>query len=178
MTPPTDAHALLRDAALSLAVSEDWARALANPRQSAAVAQPDSPLSSPGQGVWPAGTPGPGAVLPSVPLDGRFLAELLDGEAAVVTGDAAVAALLRARGAMPHHALPGGSVPWGGVPKAILLGVDALDRDGRAAALLGLDAPGAGYLVRPDGVVAWRWRAFDAAAFDRALARMLGRGEG
>ncbi|MBX9698028.1 MAG: FAD-dependent monooxygenase, partial [Acetobacteraceae bacterium] len=89
MTPPTRGHALLRDAALSLAVSQGWARALVNPRQSAAVAQPDSALSTPEQGNWPAGTPGPGAVLPSVPLgqpDGTpcWLADLLAGETAVV----------------------------------------------------------------------------------------------
>ncbi len=183
MTPPTRGHALLRDAALSLAVTQDWARALANPRQSAAIGQPDSPLSTPEEGAWPAGTPVPGAVLPSVPLtspggEPTWLATLLDGEAGVITGDAALAATLRQDGAAAHRTLPGGSAPWQGVPQVLLIGPqgDARDDAGRAAALLGLDAPGAGYLVRPDGIIAWRWRRFDHAAFDVALARLRGKG--
>ena len=42
-------------------------------------------------------------------------------------------------------------------------------------AALGLAAPGAGYLVRPDGHVAWRWQRFDPAGFATALARLMGR---
>lgn len=167
MTPPTAGHALFRDAALSLAVSEPWARTLANPRQSTAIAQPDSPLSTPGEGEWPAGTPGPGAALPSVPVaraDGRaaWLLDLLGTApaAVIVAGDAAAEATLRAT--------PGLDL--------IRLGADgeALDAAGRAAALLGLDAPGAGLLLRPDGLIAWRWRCLDPARLRAALARLHG----
>jgi 3-(3-hydroxy-phenyl)propionate hydroxylase len=51
----------------------------------------------------------------------------------------------------------------------------AADTRGRAAPLLGLDTPGAGYLVRPDGHVAARWRSFEPAAFHAAHARALGK---
>jgi 3-(3-hydroxy-phenyl)propionate hydroxylase len=163
MTPPTPGHALLRDAALSLAVSQDWARALADPRQSAAVPQPASPLVSPEEGVWPAGTPAPGALLPAVPLaraDGTktHLADLLGAEAALlICGES--------------------PVPGRAALRVIRVGrgLDAVDDAGRAAALLGLDTPGAGYLVRPDGLVAWRWRRFEARGLEAALARMLAR---
>jgi 3-(3-hydroxy-phenyl)propionate hydroxylase len=169
MTPPSRGHALLRDAALSLAVGNGWARSLVNPRQSTAIALPDSPLSTLEQGEWPTGTPGPGAVLPSVRLtlpDGRpgHLLDLLGPRptALLVTGgDAAAEAALR------------------GVPGLDLVrlgpGGEAEDGMGRAAALLGLDSPGAGYLLRPDGHVAWRWRRLEPTAFARALARLLGR---
>jgi 3-(3-hydroxy-phenyl)propionate hydroxylase len=167
MTPPTPGHALMRDAALSLAVSQDWARALVNPRQSTAIAQPDSPLSTPGQGAWPARAPGPGAALPSVPVtlpDGCAV-HLLDllgtlPTAVVVAGDEATEATLAATPGLSLLRLgPGG---------------EALDAGGRAAALLGLDTVGAGLLLRPDAMVAWRWRRFDAAAFHGALARLHG----
>ncbi|MDI3308375.1 MAG: FAD-dependent monooxygenase [Acetobacteraceae bacterium] len=163
MTPPSRGFALMREAALSLAASQDFARPLVNPRQSAATTFPDSPLQTPEQGEWHAG-PQPGAVLPAVPLtiNGRpgHVQALIGPQptALVRSGDAAAEARLAA---LPDLRLS-------------RIGM-AEDGRGRAAALLGLDAPGAGYLVRPDGHVAWRWRRFEAGRFDAALARMLGR---
>ncbi|MBX6745149.1 MAG: FAD-dependent monooxygenase [Acetobacteraceae bacterium] len=163
MTPPSRGFALMREAVLSLAASQDFARPLVNPRQSAATTFPDSPLQTPEQGEWQAGPP-PGAVLPAVPLtiSGRpgHVQALIGPQptALVRSGDAAAEAHLAA--------LPGLRLSRIGM---------AEDGRGRAAALLGLDAPGTGYLVRPDGHVAWRWRRFEAGRFDTALARMLGR---
>ncbi len=163
MTPPTRGHALMRDAALSLAVGEAWARSLVDPRQSTAIAQPGSPLSTPEQGAWPAGTPGPGDLLPNLGLarpDGSagHLLDLLGPlpTALVASGDAAAEAALAA-------ARPGLAVLRLATTEPLVAG------------RLGLDVPGAGYLVRPDGHVAWRWRSLDPAALGRALARLLGR---
>lgn len=151
MTPPSPGHTLFRDAALSLAASADWAKPLIDPRQSAAAAYAASPLSTPEAGDWPAGPP-PGAALPSVKLrDGTFLAERLGTRPAVVVrGDAALT-------------LPDG------------VDLVRLGDEPRAAALLGLDTDGAGYLVRPDHVVAWRWRQPDSATLRHAAARLRGR---
>lgn len=150
MTPPSAAHTLFRDAALSLAASQDWARALIDPRQTAAAAYTGSPLSTPQQGGWAAGPP-PGAPLPSIPLrDGGHLAARLTTRPAVVVAAATTVALPA--------------------------GVDLLRLvdEPRAVELLGLDAPGVGYLVRPDHVVAWRWRQPDAATLAEAAARLRG----
>ena len=172
MTPPSRGHALMRDAALSLAAAgQEFARALVNPRQSTASSFPESRLQTPEQGEWSAGPP-PGAVLPSVPVvlpggGGTGHAQMLVGPAPTVllaAGDpAAESHLLAARPGLRLVRIgPGG---------------EAEDRWGRAAALLGLDRPGAGYLLRPDGHVAWRWRRFDPAGLGAALARLLARGD-
>jgi 3-(3-hydroxy-phenyl)propionate hydroxylase len=149
MTPPGRGHALLRDAALSLAVTEDFARALVNPRQSSAIAFPASALQTPEQGEWVAG-PAPGATLPSIPLGTTHIQALVGPHPTLLLapGDAAAEA-------------------WCAGRQPVLL-------DAAAAARLGLAAPGAGYLVRPDGHVAWRWQRFDATALEAALARLMG----
>ena len=145
MTPPGRGHALLREAALSLAVSQDFARPLVNPRQSTAIAFPASRLQTEEDGDWPAGPP-PGATLPSVPNRGGHITA---GPQPLV---------IQAACATP-------------IPGAVIVTPD----DTRAVSLLGLDTPGAGYLVRPDGHVAFRWRRFDPPAFSAAHDRMWGR---
>ena len=63
---------MMREAALSLAVSNDCARPLANPRQTTAIAFPSSPLQTEDDAPWPAG-PAPGAG--GAPAQCRALAE-------------------------------------------------------------------------------------------------------
>ena len=46
MTPPTRGHRLMRDAVLSLSISNDFSRPLINPRQSQPYTYIDSPLTS------------------------------------------------------------------------------------------------------------------------------------
>ncbi|MBD5633892.1 MAG: FAD-dependent monooxygenase, partial [Candidatus Eremiobacteraeota bacterium] len=69
MTPPTRGFELLRDAALALAVDAPFARGLVDPRQTSAIAFPDSPLSTEDAGDWGAGTARPGATLPQVRIE-------------------------------------------------------------------------------------------------------------
>ena len=72
MTPPSRGHALLRDAALSLAVSQDFARPLVNPRQSTSIQLPLSNWLTEDDADWKFG-PAPGAVLPNLRLADGFL---------------------------------------------------------------------------------------------------------
>ncbi|WP_426955530.1 FAD-dependent monooxygenase [Muricoccus radiodurans] len=150
MTPPGRGHALMRDAALSLAVSKDFARPLVNPRQTTAITYADSPLNTPEGGAWAAGVP-VGAVLPNLPHDGGHLHDALGSRAAVLLG------------------------PGGVEEEARALGLHVVRPRGDTAAALGLDAPGAGMLVRPDTHLAWRWRAAPPGALRRARDRMMGR---
>jgi 3-(3-hydroxy-phenyl)propionate hydroxylase len=181
MTPPSRGFALMREAALSLAVSNEFARPLANPRQTTAIAFPSSPLQTEDDAPWPAG-PAPGAVLPTFPVgirhgnrawDGHLL-DLVSPAPTVVqsAGDADAEGHLARRAAQDGFRL----VLVGDGKRPAADGADvAVDTRRRAAPLLGLDVSGAGYLVRPDGHVAARWRAFSPAAFGAAHARALGK---
>ncbi len=180
MTPPSRGFALMREAALSLAVSNGFARPLANPRQTTAIAFPSSPLQTGDDAPWPAG-PAPGAVLPTFPVgvrrgnrawDGHLL-DLVGPMPTVVqsAGDARAEAHLTRRAAADGFRVV--LVAAGERPAEDAADV-AVDTHRRAAPLLGLDALGAGYLVRPDGHVAARWRSFARAAFDAARSRAIG----
>ena len=181
MTPPTRGFEIMREAALSLAVSHELVRPLVNPRQTTAITFPSSPLQTPDAVRWQAG-PLPGATLPTFPAhlcqgnrewDGHLLDVIGLAPTVVLRHDAAAAlAHLAQNGGRRDVVLvadPGTSIS--GHPSSI-----AVDAWHRADALLGADAPGAGYLVRPDGHVAARWDRFDAGAFDAAYARATGRG--
>jgi 3-(3-hydroxy-phenyl)propionate hydroxylase len=153
MTPPSRGFALMREAALSLAVGQDFARPLVNPRQTTAITFPESPLQTPDDAPWSAG-PMPGATLPNLRLpDGTHLLDRLGFRPMVVLapGDAAAEAHTEA-----------------------IRGLDRVAPDAGTARALGLAQPGGFYLVRPDGHVASRRHSFDAATFDAALRRLMG----
>jgi len=67
MTPPSAGFALMREAALSLAVEHAFARPLVNPRQTTAITFPDSPLSTHDDAAWTGG-PVPGATMSTAPV--------------------------------------------------------------------------------------------------------------
>ena len=73
MTPPTPGWALMRDAALSLALRHDWAGALANPRQMAPYSYAQSPISA--DGAPSLRGPSVGTMLPDKALTKGFLSD-------------------------------------------------------------------------------------------------------
>ena len=153
MTPATRGWRLMRDAALSLALTQSYAGTLANPRQMTAYTYSDSPAVLPDAGGAPVGAAGPGAALPEGRLaDGSFLSDHLGPGFTLLSFDAGLAAEMTAAAddglaavALPH-------------PSAL-------------AELLGA-GPDSAILVRPDRHIAARWDRTDAATV-RAAYRTL-----
>src|SRR6185312_10965934 len=127
-TPPTRGHALMRDAALSLAVRHEFARPLVNPRQTTAITFPASRLQTEDAESWAAGPP-PGATLPDVPAgEGHLLQRL---------------------GLWPTLFLPPGNDPADAAARAERR-VEMVALPPETAGALGLEQPGSAMLVRPD----------------------------
>lgn len=155
MAPPDHAFRLLREATLRLAVEEPRVRSLINPRQSAPVAYPDSPLNARAQGDWSseqaqAGQPAPEALLqgPRGPFHltqafGRDLVCLVFADRAMPQAVAALA----------NHGLAVLDIPA------------EADTLGQARQRYGLAGPAdeALVLVRPDAYVLGRWPGLDPA---------------
>ncbi len=187
MTPQTAGQRLMRDAVLSLSLSEGFVSDLMNWRTSRPHTYYDSPLNSGTFGVFEGG-PDCGEVVRDARLGGgRFLLGGLSdpgfhlfvfvGE----TPDPAVKALLNGAAELP---LPPVRVVIGADPSTGYAGLaDHLvaDRDGRAASRYDAE-PGTVYLFRPDMHVCARWRepglAGVSAAIETALGKGLGKGPG
>jgi len=152
MSPPNRGFELMREAALSLGARHPGIARLVNPRQTQAVSYDDSPLSSPGD-VFATG-PAPGAPLPEVALEGGgHLSDRLHARAFTV--------LVFGDGPRLHPA------PQADQPDCA---VERLPAPGAAASALGA-RDGSVYLIRPDGHVAARWHATDAATVQAAVRR-------
>ncbi|MEQ9642904.1 MAG: FAD-dependent monooxygenase [Alphaproteobacteria bacterium] len=177
MTPPSRGYALMREAALELALDHDWPRPLIDPRQSAPYDYADSTLNSPGDDF--AAGPAPGAPLANARQGqlGNRATFLLDHLGPDCT-------LLHFAGADPVPAETLAACLVDGPPcRALVVAATAqdmtgmtvlADATGKLAATYGAE-PGTTYLARPDGHVAARWRQLDATQVRAALARLTGR---
>jgi len=165
IAPHSKQERRLRDAALALAKDVDFAKRMVNAGRLSTPTVYDSPLSTPDADVWNAG-PKPGSALLDAPLTAADGTPLFLTEAFKSAGCNFVL-LESANGA----AAP---VPAG--VQSIRIGGDAPLRDADGVFARRYDAaPGAAYLLRPDGYVAARFRHPTAAAIESALARASGR---
>jgi 3-(3-hydroxy-phenyl)propionate hydroxylase len=167
IAPRSNGERTLRDAALSLATGNEFAKRMVNSgRLSSATNYVASPLSTADDSVW-SGGPAPGVAIPDAPLsDGA-------GKTCYLTEILPVGFVLLIYGVIPLIAAPAGV--------AIVLIGDAApwqDRDGLFARRFAA-TPGCAYLVRPDGHVAARFRHLNTpsamARLTDALARAQGR---
>jgi 3-(3-hydroxy-phenyl)propionate hydroxylase len=196
MTPPTRGFRLLRDAVLSLSLSQDFVRPLFHWRTSRPHDYAGSSLNAPGDddALFSAG-PRAGAAMANVYLgvDAYLMDERRPGFVLMTFGDAPLAvelsamlAVWRARGLALQHwrvrrtdqgdqADPADQtarrLPMDeAVPERVVTSGAA-----RVWARYGVAQAGAAYLLRPDQHVAARWIRLDAARLDAALARALAR---
>jgi 3-(3-hydroxy-phenyl)propionate hydroxylase len=164
MAPNSHQEARLRKAILSLARETEFGKRMVNAGRLSVPSVYDSPLSTADRDVWDGGLR-PGASMPDAPLSAP------SGEAMFLT-DAFVQ-----RGTQ-FTWLEFGNGAATDVPGDIGMirigGADGLvDTQGLAAARYDAQ-PGTGYLLRPDGYVAARFRHPSRASVDAALARATG----
>jgi 3-(3-hydroxy-phenyl)propionate hydroxylase len=183
MTPPTRGFRLLRDAVLSLSLSQAFVRPLYHWRTSRPHEYTHSALNDRGDddALFTTG-PGHGAPPRNVRLGpDEFLLDHLGGgldlllacDAGGVPAELrSTVAEARARGLPLRVLAVGCAAPAEGAD------VTLPDADGRLRARYGLAGPGAAYLLRPDQHVCARWRVLDATRLRAALNTALGAGGG
>ena len=177
MTPPTRGFALVREAALSLALREDFARGFANPRQMQPYTYAAGPLTPfPGRDAEFTAGPVSGAALRNVRLGESFLTDRVgDGFTLLAFTDGTWPAVLDALVpalALRHPRLRVLAVGLSGEATGPVMPL--ADPSGTVAAAYGAD-PGTVYLIRPDLHVAGRWRAAVAGEILATLDTGLGR---
>jgi 3-(3-hydroxy-phenyl)propionate hydroxylase len=178
MTPPSPGFRLLRDAVLSLSLTQAFVRPLYHWRTSRPHEYTHSQLNSRGDdnSLFSAG-PAHGAPPQNVRLGSNdFLLDHLGGgfdliyftdHSAIPPALLDVVATVRARGVTVRVTAVGASQPVAGADQTFA------DADGHFRQRYGVPASGAAYLLRPDQHVCARWLTLDAvrlqAAFDTAL---------
>jgi 3-(3-hydroxy-phenyl)propionate hydroxylase len=160
LAPHSRAEKQLRNAALSLAQHTGFAKRMVNSgRLSVASIYHDSPLSTADQESWKGGV-APGAPVPDCPLEDKmrkpvFLSDILGQDFTLLHG--------------PEANLQ----PLNGVKLIKVAGDGFKDKDARVQERFHLPPKG-GYLIRPDGHVAARFKTIDAKALQAALTRAGG----
>lgn len=141
MTPSTRGWQVMRDAALSLALTQPFASVLANPRQMTAYTYSDSPAVLPDAQDF-SGGPAAGAALPEARLaEGGYLSDRMGQGFTLLAFDAELARRIEAAG---EDGLQAVHLPY---PSAM--------------AELFAAGPRSAYLVRPDMHIAGRWHDAD-----------------
>jgi 3-(3-hydroxy-phenyl)propionate hydroxylase len=159
MTPPTRGFRLLRDAVLSLSLTQDFVRPLYHWRTSRPHDYLDTPLNA-GDDDRAGFAAGPvnGAPLPNLRWGNGFLLDRLCGDGAgrfsLIVDDEATL------------------VPWPDGPDPAA--VQVLVVPGALGQALGLRGTGSALLVRPDQHVCARWLALTPPRLQAALRRALG----
>ena len=183
MAPPSFAFALMRNAALGLAVQHPELASLINPRQTSAITYRQSPLSALGDEAQFAAGPVAGAPLPECPVqlaqaDGLRAAHITD----VVQNRFSVLAFAPTADALLALQKEGQKLAAQGISNAVLPVRDAavagesavVDANCQLAAMYGA-LPGAVYVLRPDGHVLGRWQGglYDAATLAGAVRQAI-----
>jgi 3-(3-hydroxy-phenyl)propionate hydroxylase len=178
MAPPSRGFRLLRDAVLSLSLTEEFVRPLYHWRTSRPHEYTDSMLNSAGDdnGLFRSG-PAHGAPPQNVRLsaDDFLLDHLGSGFDLIYFTEAAaipeplqtVVATTRERGVPLRVIAVGAASPVTGADLTLA------DADGHFRRRYGVQASGAGYLLRPDQHVCARWLTLDATRLQAALDTAL-----
>jgi 3-(3-hydroxy-phenyl)propionate hydroxylase len=164
MAPNSHQEARLRKAVLSLAKETEFGKRMVNAGRLSVPSVYALPLSTDDGDNW-CGGPRPGASMPDAPLSAR-------------SGDATFLTETFIKAGMRFTWLEFGNGAATEVPEGVSVirigGADGfVDSEGLAAARYDAE-PGTGYLLRPDGYVAARFRNPSRAAVDAALARASG----
>lgn len=178
MAPPSRGFRLVRDAVLSLSLTEEFVRPLYHWRTSRPHEYSRSALNSTidDNALFKAG-PAHGAPPQNIRLaDNSFLLDYLGGGfdllyftdgPAVSESLLAVLAHTRSRGMPLKLVAVGPSVPVAGADLTLA------DADGHFRERYGVPASGGAYLLRPDQHICARWLALDAARLQAALETVL-----
>jgi 3-(3-hydroxy-phenyl)propionate hydroxylase len=181
MTPPTRGFRLLRDAVLSLSLTQPFVGPLYHWRTSRPHEYTHSVLNSRDDDShqFTAG-PGHGAPPANARLDARhFLLDHIGGHLEVlVFTDAAINPAVQARvatwQASGYRVRLVAITPCDGPLQVPGADLTLCDRLGQVRQRYGVSGDGAAYLLRPDQHVCARWRVLDDERLDRALRQAVG----
>jgi 3-(3-hydroxy-phenyl)propionate hydroxylase len=178
MAPPSPGFRLLRDAVLSLSLTQEFVRPLYHWRTSRPHEYTHSELNSTTDenALFTRG-PAHGAPPQNVRLaEGEFLLDHLGGgfDLLYVTDAAQLPeALMHAIQRARDQGIPLKVIAVGASQPVRGADLNLPDADGHLRQRYGLSAPGGAYLLRPDQHICARWLSLDAAQLQAALAQAL-----